>query len=643
MWVYLSPHLDDAAYSCGGLIAAQRAAGEKVVIWTLFAGDPPPGPLSAFAETVHKKSGGSAHFVAERRDEDHRCCAHLGVNYHHYDFADAIYRRRGTTSEALGGVLYDSAKSVFGCPLPWDRALLDHVVARLLPEVPAGARLVAPLGLGNHVDHLLARAAAERLFSRGQDWAQGGSKLYYYADLPYAAREQTENDKLLDQGWKTLNYRLDVQAISAWKKAIGAYQSQLQQLWGGSDAADQAIDALVSKQGGARLWQKTVEAWPSKGEQPAARRILLLLHQRGPISPRLPIGGGPTSFFELGESFQQAAAEVTILAELDEQESYRHNGVWYHCVTTGETTEQQLSLLSHADFDIIISQRAHLLDAAARHFPMAVRMLRVIDTMMQSQQRPPDFINERFDVVVAVSRYVKSILVQFGLRQEKIIVSNDGLRSDIFRPLEGVSRQNNLVLFVGATVTGKGFAILADAIDLLVRAGHDIKLEVHGAASIWSGNPDRADWAAVSAERPYLVYKGKSDKQTLVDAYNRATVCVVPTDPNVLKEGLGRVSIEAQACGCPVLVSRSGGLVETMIDGTTGRIVDPLSVETLAAAIAGILEDKEGRASMSAAAAEHASQVTVDAVASRLLRVADQVRANWQKATSADEAMRHGL
>ena len=53
--VYLSPHLDDAVLSCGGMIHRQAQAGERVVVVTVCAGDPPPGPLSDFARSLHER------------------------------------------------------------------------------------------------------------------------------------------------------------------------------------------------------------------------------------------------------------------------------------------------------------------------------------------------------------------------------------------------------------------------------------------------------------------------------------------------------------------------------------------------------------------------------------------------------------
>lgn len=76
--IYLSPHLDDAALSCGGLVWMQAQAGERVEIWTMCAGDPPEGRLSDYAQAHHERWGLGREAVAARREEDARSCNILG-------------------------------------------------------------------------------------------------------------------------------------------------------------------------------------------------------------------------------------------------------------------------------------------------------------------------------------------------------------------------------------------------------------------------------------------------------------------------------------------------------------------------------------------------------------------------------------
>ncbi len=67
-WIYISPHLDDAALSAGGFIYEQILDDNPVEIWTIVCGFPPPGELTPFAQALHQEWGtGSAEETVRTR------------------------------------------------------------------------------------------------------------------------------------------------------------------------------------------------------------------------------------------------------------------------------------------------------------------------------------------------------------------------------------------------------------------------------------------------------------------------------------------------------------------------------------------------------------------------------------------------
>jgi LmbE family N-acetylglucosaminyl deacetylase len=96
--VYLSPHLDDAVFSCGGLILRQTNAGDDVQVVTVFTGDPPVGELTPFAYELHRRWGGEGSPMGLRRAEDLVACGRLGASVVHLGLADAVYRRARTVA-----------------------------------------------------------------------------------------------------------------------------------------------------------------------------------------------------------------------------------------------------------------------------------------------------------------------------------------------------------------------------------------------------------------------------------------------------------------------------------------------------------------------------------------------------------------
>jgi LmbE family N-acetylglucosaminyl deacetylase len=268
-WIYLSPHLDDAVFSCGGLIWQQSQAGERVEIWTLCAGDPPDTVFSPFAQELHARWGAAPELAVEnRRQEDLAACRAVGAYARHFSLPDCIYRRPGMNywqeNASIAQMdapyfLYPDRDAIFGALHPLEWSLVDASVAFLSAQLPADSHVVAPLTLGGHVDHRLVRWIAERL----------SPALSYYADYPYAAGNFSgssiiagvaaegglgEVGSRLPPCWHKQTYPLPAAALSAWMDGVGVYRSQISSFWPDLDTARLALEAYSQDLGGAALW-----------------------------------------------------------------------------------------------------------------------------------------------------------------------------------------------------------------------------------------------------------------------------------------------------------------------------------------------------------------------------------------------------
>ncbi len=238
-WIYLSPHLDDAALSAGGWIYDQTRAGIPVEIWTIMCGVPKTKKLSPFAKYLHDQWGmkTARQVVGGRRIEDKHAAAILGAKTRHFDFYDCIYRQ-----DANGGWLYST---IFVDPLPGEadlpRRIADSITARLKPD----DELVCQLGIGKHVDHVIVRRAAELL----------GRPLYYAADIPYLFN-QPEHLKPNTAGMKKKVERVSKAGLSAWKEAVLAYESQVGGLFKNPLAMRKAFNTYCLSMGGMAFWRK---------------------------------------------------------------------------------------------------------------------------------------------------------------------------------------------------------------------------------------------------------------------------------------------------------------------------------------------------------------------------------------------------
>ncbi len=241
-WIFLSPHLDDAVLSCGGLIYELIQKGERVEICTICAGNPPPGELSPLAEMLHHRWGVSARDSQEtRRQEDLAACRILGALPFHLNIPDCIYRRNPKTGEPL----ITTNEALFQ-PLPEvEIPLAVQLAKQLAAHIPAAARIVCPLTLGGHVDHHLTRTAAEWL----------GRPLWYYADYPYLLQEAGKLHEHLSPQWQDHQIPISLSGCRAWQDAIACYASQISTFWSSTDEMRKAISHYWQKGGGSALWE----------------------------------------------------------------------------------------------------------------------------------------------------------------------------------------------------------------------------------------------------------------------------------------------------------------------------------------------------------------------------------------------------
>jgi LmbE family N-acetylglucosaminyl deacetylase len=257
-WIYLSPHLDDAVFSCGGRIALQVRAGMRVWVVTVCAGSP-EGPLSDFAQALHEYWGlAETDAPAARREEDRAALARLGAVAVHWDFWDCIYRRAPD-----GRFLYPNYDALWGPIAEEDGALREELALRMA-ELPSSATLCVPLGAGAHVDHRLVRQAAEAT----------GRPLVYYEDYPYAGKPGRVEQALGEGIWRAEEVGLDEVALEAKIAAARCYRSQITSFW--ADAADLTAHfrAYAAEVGGGspaeRYWSR--EQVSGRREQGAGRR-----------------------------------------------------------------------------------------------------------------------------------------------------------------------------------------------------------------------------------------------------------------------------------------------------------------------------------------------------------------------------------
>ncbi|MDP4002004.1 PIG-L deacetylase family protein [Methylobacterium sp. NEAU K] len=218
----LSPHLDDAAFSCGGLLASLARDGWHVAMATVFTGSVADPRGFALACQLDKGLPAEIDYMALRRAEDVRAAAELGIAPPlHLPFREAPHRGYGSAPELFSEVRTDDGIAAELAPA------LARLIAAESPDV-----ILAPQAVGGHVDHVQAVRALRSL--------DGLPPILWWRDFPYTVREAAPREPLADlfAALPVQRMVLGGEARARKRAACAAYASQIGFQFGGVAGLD---------------------------------------------------------------------------------------------------------------------------------------------------------------------------------------------------------------------------------------------------------------------------------------------------------------------------------------------------------------------------------------------------------------------
>jgi glycosyltransferase involved in cell wall biosynthesis len=200
------------------------------------------------------------------------------------------------------------------------------------------------------------------------------------------------------------------------------------------------------------------------------------------------------------------------------------------------------------------------------------------------------------DRYVAVSTGVRKVLVDCGVREERVDVVPDGI--DLAKFLEvgdprylteefGLSPEHTVVGNVAALAPHKS------QVDF-IRAAKIIRKEIPRARFFVVGEGE------LRPKLEALVEESGLQGDVVLTGFRRDVLELLSLfDCFVLSsylEGLCTSIMDAHAMGVPVVATRTGGVPDLVLDGETGLLVPPRNPELLAAAVVRMLRDDTLRA-----------------------------------------------
>ena len=237
------------------------------------------------------------------------------------------------------------------------------------------------------------------------------------------------------------------------------------------------------------------------------------------------------------------------------------------------------------------------------------------------------------DRVIAISHFVENEIFTHYVKSgvaEKLSVIHRGVDLGMFDPKAvnqqriiaeadrlGLPDDKSIIMLPARATSWKGHEILIQALAQL--SDKDAILMLLG---IEDGPPAYAEKLRTMAVRYGLGGRVRigAGSRDMPAALMLADVVAMPS---IKPEPFGRVAIEALAMGRPVVAFRHGGAVESIDEGRTGWLADPLSVDSLAEALqtALSLTPRKRRALAKDARQQMTDQFSKDMMCERTLAV----------------------
>lgn len=202
----------------------------------------------------------------------------------------------------------------------------------------------------------------------------------------------------------------------------------------------------------------------------------------------------------------------------------------------------------------------------------------------------------RCDALVVPSESFAQVLREQRMNYD-IDIWSRGVDRELFSPARrslewrrslGIADDEVVVGFHSRLVMEKGLDVFADTIDALRRRGvaHRVLIVGEGPARPW-----------FEARLPQAVFTGFQGGAELGRAVASMDLLFFPSTT----EAFGNVSLEAMACGLPVVAAAATGSQNLVDDGVSGRLIQPGAVHQFAEALRGYAADADLRARHGAA------------------------------------------
>lgn len=226
---FISPHLDDAVFSAGGLLA-ELSKHTQIEVITVFTKSSSEGPFTLSVKAFLKQCGytSTEKLFKDRELEDKNALGIIGKTPHHFVYVDALLRKienpnyfRKLLGKIIPEFLYVYPTYRFHITKDRisnkDKVLLERLGRELknLTSSYENFYIFCPLAIRSHIDHVVVRDVCLKNFDN----------VILWTDFPYSIRNHTKDEEISVVGEPFIydkNKEVKIKMIHAYKSQVKA-------------------------------------------------------------------------------------------------------------------------------------------------------------------------------------------------------------------------------------------------------------------------------------------------------------------------------------------------------------------------------------------------------------------------------------
>ena len=206
--------------------------------------------------------------------------------------------------------------------------------------------------------------------------------------------------------------------------------------------------------------------------------------------------------------------------------------------------------------------------------------------------------------IIAISHHIKNKLIDFGVNHSKIrVIYNIPPNWSAENTPEHSFDEKITILAPGRLSKEKGFDVLIKAFPLVWKTNPNVQLTIIGEG------PEQESLREQARQIPgneNIVFMPKLSNDSMSEYFHNSDIIAFPS---IYEEPLGRIALEAGACGKPIVASRCGGIPEIVEDTVSGFLVEPGNHVELAEKLTSLVTDQNLRKTMGDHAKNHIQKI----------------------------------